>query len=38
MLYPNKYHDSKMGRERSEHTNEVSVMYDVLFIIFIFYI
>lgn len=26
-----------MDRERSEHTNEVSVRYDVLFIIFIFY-
>ncbi len=38
MHYPIKYHDSEMVRERSEHTNEVSVMYDVLFIIFIFYI
>lgn len=38
MLYYIKYHDSKMVRECSEHTNEVSVRYDVLFIIFIFYI
>ncbi len=38
MLYSIKYHDCKMDCERSEHTNEVSVKYDVLFIIFIFYI